>query len=72
MVKDIRPGLTNSYPFRLTDVGVTLYFAAKDGIHGNELWESDGTADGTFMVMDIRPGSTSSDPRGLLYMDIRA
>jgi ELWxxDGT repeat protein len=34
-----------------------LYFSARDSIHGNELWKSDGTESGTVMVKDTRPES---------------
>jgi ELWxxDGT repeat protein len=32
-----------------------LFFSASDGLHGEELWTSDGTPDGTVMVDDIDP-----------------
>ena len=34
-----------------------LYFLATDGVHGNELWKTDGTAQGTSMVSDSNPGA---------------
>src|SRR5206468_8432485 len=43
----------------------TLYFRAKLGHHGSELWKSNGTAAGTTMVADIRPGANSSSSAAL-------
>jgi len=44
----------------LTVAGGTLYFVAADEAHGSELWRSDGTAAGTVLVKDIRPGPDGS------------
>ncbi|GBE72822.1 hypothetical protein myaer87_00490 [Microcystis aeruginosa NIES-87] len=60
LVKDIFPGLFGSDPRYLTAVGNTLFFQAQDGVNGTGLWKSDGTAAGTVLVKDIRPGSFSS------------
>ena len=55
----------SSYPSVLTAVGRTLYFTAADGVHGQELWRSDGTARGTRIVKDIVPGPGPSNPEAL-------
>jgi ELWxxDGT repeat protein len=46
-----------------------LLFAGDDGVHGQELWVSDGTADGTTMVADINPGAPGSTPANLTVVD---
>jgi len=65
LVKDINPK-HSSNPSGLTQVGGVVFFAANDGVHGTELWKSDGTAAGTEMVKDIKPRSRSSQPRDLV------
>jgi ELWxxDGT repeat protein len=67
MVEEINPGLApslRSYGTELLDGGAVLYFTADDGVHGPELWRSDGTAAGTWMVKDInsRPSPLGSNP----------
>src|SRR5262245_1794554 len=49
----------------LVATGPTTYFIADDGIHGRELYKSDGTAAGTVLVKDILPGSASLEPNQL-------
>ena len=44
----------------LTVANNKLYFIANDGIHGYELWQSDGTTLGTKLVKDIIPGLEST------------
>jgi ELWxxDGT repeat protein len=64
LVKDIRAGDYPSYPGLLTAVGDTVFFIARDGVHGRELWHSDGTKAGTALVEDIDPNG-SANPREL-------
>jgi ELWxxDGT repeat protein len=42
-----------------------VFFTADDGVHGLELWQTDGTAQGTRMVDDLAPGEPSSSPAGM-------
>ena len=42
--------------------GASVFFPAGDGAHGRELWESDGTPEGTRMVADLAPGGLSAIP----------
>ncbi|MEZ5312917.1 MAG: hypothetical protein R2862_04280 [Thermoanaerobaculia bacterium] len=46
----------------LAAVGGHVFFAANDGVHGLELWVTDGTALGTEMVVDLVAGWESSFP----------
>lgn len=62
MVKDIRNGNQSSMrnfndKQEFTVINDILYFNADDGINGFELWRSDGTESGTFMIKDINNSS---------------
>lgn len=60
MVKDIGPsgysycGILPCF-FSYIFTSESLFFAANDGINGWELWQSDGTSEGTSMLADINP-----------------
>jgi ELWxxDGT repeat protein len=75
LVKDIRPGAVGgiggyySPGATFTSINGTLFFAANDGSSGNELWKSDGTAAGTVLVKDIKPGSNSGNPTDLTNLN---
>ena len=49
----------------MTNVDGALFFAANDGVHGRELWRSDGTPEGTGIVMDVNSGAGGSSPMAL-------
>src|SRR5205085_6189998 len=56
LLKNINPvgaALQDLFP---VNVNGTIYFEANDGVHGIELWKTDGTTGGTVMVKDINAG----------------
>ncbi len=54
LVKDINP-TGDSRCGGFLELNGLVYFVADDGVHGTELWVSDGTEMGTYMVKDINP-----------------
>ncbi len=52
-----------SSPSNLTMIDSRVFFTADDGVHGQELWVSDGSDAGTRMVKDIRPTGSSNPYR---------
>jgi len=57
MVLDINPGSEGSHPYDFIEMNGIIYFKADDGSHGIELWRSDGTVGGTYMVKEILPSA---------------
>src|SRR5437763_4998922 len=69
LVKDINPDqpaprVEETYA-ESEGVGSLFYYVANDGTHGDEVWRTDGTPAGTFLLKDICPGACTSLPRAL-------
>ena len=61
LVKQVTTLTTFDAMSDLTVLNDEIIFQADDGIHGGELWHSDGTDGGTQLLKDILPGSESSE-----------
>lgn len=75
LVKDINPGVDGSDAAAFVKLNGVVYFRANDGVHGFELWRTDGTAAGTEQVIDLNPGPLNGFPdsiaaiNGALYFN---
>lgn len=73
MVTDIFPGAKGALESSFSGLGFTKFgdralFLANDGVHGRELWITDGTAAGTHMVADLVPGSAGAFDSAYAYV----
>ena len=62
LVKDIYTGGGSSDPWYLVSDGAKALFAASSSETNRELYESDGTNEGTRLVTDLYPGEEGSNP----------
>ncbi len=58
IVKDIFRGSESANPQAITAIGSKVAFIAEDGLTGSELYVCDGTAAGTFQLLDLDPGAS--------------
>ncbi len=69
LVKDINTGASGgSNVGDFVEFKGRLYFRADDDTHGNEIWVSDGTPNGTHLFVDIESGRLSSSPSYLTVL----
>jgi ELWxxDGT repeat protein len=72
LVRDIVPGIAPSNPADFVALGELLFFRVADGVHGEELWRTDGTQEGTTLVQDINENGTGgrdgSGPSGFTVL----
>ena len=61
MITDANVTTAGSFPDEFIDFGGVTFFTANDGVHGRELWKTDGTEANTVLVKDIDPGRSGSE-----------
>jgi len=72
LVRDIHQGnqgTASAFPAHFINYKNILYFQATNETFGTELWRSDGTNNGTWLVKDIHVGTANSNPAHFAVMD---
>ncbi len=58
------PRMASSAPGASAAMGEMLFLSASDGVHGRELWKSDGSRAGTVLVKNIKPNDSGYSDSG--------
>lgn len=66
LIKDINPGSASGFSPGFSPIPYQnlFLFEGNTANEGRELWRTDGTPDGTFLLRDINPGTAGSLPKG--------
>jgi len=74
LVRDLRPGSSDAEVRRLTPDGRRLVFIADDGVHGRQVWRTDGSPHGTVRLTDLgrRPVGKLAACGSALYVAARS
>ncbi len=60
---------TTNFPDEITNYGDTIIFSNYDEYKGKELWMSDGTTQGTKLLLDLNDGEYDSNPHSFYIYD---
>ena len=71
LLKDIQPGIASSLflsgtGYNASPLNERFVFLANDGIHGYEIWTTDGTSIGTKFLVGLHPGTGDSNPNSIV------
>jgi len=61
IIENLNAGAANSNPRFFIKLGNITIFKGTDATNGTEIWRTDGTEAGTYLIKDINPGTDSSN-----------
>ena len=71
LILDATPGLGSTFPIELTQADSLVYFRG-GGTQGRQLWRSDGTAAGTFKLLEVMPANQNIQTNSLRTLGNKA